>query len=1606
MISNRFAILAEPAPTTMSFRSLNAKRVLASKGCAPVRARPRPSKVGAKTQLSCGREVFFYSHASKGGQRAPLAVKRSRAERSQRKNLSASIEFSDEIDEPLEVQSLNFNSIFGSEMRSTMGESLFRQASPYLWMRGSAHNKSLLGKYMELTPACDSLLDTVEQLVLFSYHWFRAKTTGDRLVALATFAKLANTGINAVALGTTALMAAHEYFFFSQEEELEVQGYEEVFDTLQSYLDKYDLLKTLPIFTKMYKFLMYVIASSILAPANKVLDHLRFDKVAQEAILRKYHAGPDMIHSILDSLLFFTRRGFQCYELGSITPIFHSEDKYEEWFAQAEQLTRQANFLTNPEVHGIDRFAFLADLKDCIEKGSAMRKVCLKKDLKVIIARLLSSLQLTHDLEVTKRSAQKARKAPLALLLYGGSSVGKSTFMHILFQQFGKTRGLKTSSEYRYVRNANEDHWNGMNSTQWCVVLDDIAFMNPALGVMDPSLAEMLCLVNNIPYVPAQAELADKGRTPCRPELVIGTTNAEDLNLHAYFSCPLAVARRFPWIIDIKPKRQYQHPDKPGMLETSLLPPTLDGEYMDVWDIVVKRIEPVGDDRKRQMGRSVVDKEFSSMKDFIKWYIDVIRQHSRTQTTITDSLKKMEAITTCDKCSMPDTWCECPMEPSELLEHFGEVQADTASETTLELFQRDDDAPRAGASFSAPLEFEFQTTRLEYLILAYYWFWWWVYCKFPVFSCILWGQFWFCSMVCKSRYKWIAARVCVREAGRAITLRCDRRIMKIMAATSAAVVALLGAYKLYRSTRTFAVQGLAQSIGHPPPSDPNPIPRPTYGDPMPFSSDMLSAATLCSRGQDPAVLEAHIRKATRTFRSYGSTSHVGVAVQIRGQCHMLNSHCIPADFPFRLDVISDSGEGISANLTKILVTESMVERIPELDVAIIRLRVLPPSTDLTKYFANDSFDAKLKGKYIGRDVDGKEWSSVVDNLSVVHSQWRSHATNVSAHTWRGTVAIPTSVGDCGSLLFSETPSGLAILGIHTLGLRNEVRAVKIGRERLLKAVRALEPCSVARGEIKISTPSVKRTLGDVSPQSVLHAVQGSALIHGSFVGEFRQKSKTNVTRTLLAPHLEARGFTQDRVAPVMGRKPWEHAARDMTRPVVNLELDVLAEAVDMYLQETRIPVGDIHVYDLHTAVNGAPGVDYCDKMNRHSSAGAPYKKSKLHFLVELGDGTTDVAITKEIEDTVDDMIATYHRGERVHPVYCGCPKDEPITPLKAEAGKVRIFTMAGMAHTIVTRMYLLPLIVHIQNNRYNYEAMPGIVAQSEEWEELYRALTKFGTERIIAGDYAKFDKRMPASVILATFDIMENICRRAGYTEQDLMVVRGIGYDTAFPVVDFNGELVEFYGSNPSGHALTVIVNCLANSLYMRYAFRILSHDAPTPPPRLRLGHGWSFKKCVSLVTYGDDNAMGVSEACPWFNHTAIQDLLMLATIEYTMADKVSESVPYLPIDKVDFLKRKWRWDEDLQTHVGPLAEESLSKMLMVCVQKKNISPECHALQVIGTAVREYFYLGRAEFERRSELLKDVVREAQLEAYVEDSTFPTWEECAAAYWARSEHVRL
>jgi len=224
--------------------------------------------------------------------------------------------------------------------------------------------------------------------------------------------------------------------------------------------------------------------------------------------------------------------------------------------------------------------------------------------------------------------------------------------------------------------------------------------------------------------------------------------------------------------------------------------------------------------------------------------------------------------------------------------------------------------------------------------------------------------------------------------------------------------------------------------------------------------------------------------------------------------------------------------------------------------------------------------------------------------------------------------------------------------------------------------------------------------------------------------------------------------------------------------------------------------------------------------------------------------------------------------------------------------------------------------------------MPGIVAQSKEWNELYVYLTQFGKDRIIAGDYGKFDKKMAASFILSAFEILIRLSKAAGWCDEDLMVLRCIAYDTAFPHVDFNGDYIEIQG-NPSGHPLTVIINCLVNSLYMRYAYMIISGKSVT-----------TFQKYVKLATYGDDNVMGVSSECPNFNHSRIAVAMKLIGVEYTMAEKEAESVPYIHIDDSSFLKRKFVFDKDIGTIVAPLDSTSFDKMLTTCLKSDVLAPE------------------------------------------------------------------
>jgi hypothetical protein len=457
-----------------------------------------------------------------------------------------------------------------------------------------------------------------------------------------------------------------------------------------------------------------------------------------------------------------------------------------------------------------------------------------------------------------------------------------------------------------------------------------------------------------------------------------------------------------------------------------------------------------------------------------------------------------------------------------------------------------------------------------------------------------------------------------------------------------------------------------------------------------------------------------------------------------------------------------------------------------------------------------------------------------------------------------------------------------------------------------------------------------------------------------------------------------------------------------TEDTVNQDiLDECAQAFssDIISGLSEEDLNELMVYDVFTSLNGAAGVTYVDKMNRNTSAGFPWNKSKK-FLMRACEPTESVPdpveIDQEVLDRVDIIITKYRSGIRYKPVFTGHLKDEAVSFKKIAEGKTRVFAGGPVDWCLVVRMYCLSFVRVLQKNRFVFESGPGTVAQSLEWEEIREYLVQHGEERIIAGDFKSFDKSMRAIFILKAFWIIKQVCKAAGWSNEDLLMIQMIGEDTAFPVMNFNGDLIELYGSNPSGHPLTVIVNGLVNSLYMRYCYKILNP----------LQEVASFKRCVSLMTYGDDNIMGVSKACSWFTHTSLCEAMKTIGVVYNQADKEAESRPILHNNEASFLKRTWRWDEDIRAYVAPLEHDSINKSLTVCVRSKSVTPEQQAVSEITSAIREYFWYGKDVFMSKCAMFREVIDEAGLASYEKDSTLPSWDQLYEEFWFKSKDVRI
>jgi len=1587
----------------------------------------------------------------------------------------------------------------------------------------------------------DWITKIIEDTLLFLTGLYLARDYKHRLLAYVNYVK---ASLGERPLLNSAIFSAVEKMFEDMmgdtpfEENFEFQsldGLESFADSARSFLDNFDFFKSRPIIKKSYKLIGYIVSMSIFNKLDMEFTRSAFNVVEGE--WKKKTWGADFAFTVLDMVTFVLKRGVQSVRTGSLDPFFHAGSTYEEWADKAYDHIKYGNFLQDPEAHGLVMSKYLLELEMLIRQGKSIAKHCVDKFEKNQVRKLLSQLELIQNNENAFDAALRDKEAPFACLIFGGTSIAKSTLMQLLFHYIATLKNLPTGSEYKFTRNAVDEFWNNFRSHHHTLIFDDAAYLSPEYASAgDPSVLELLQIINNICFMPRQAALDDKGRTPMRCQLVLVSTNTLNLNVHEYFSCPLAVLRRFPVVLDIVPKPEYLRDGQ--YMDTDKLPEVGDEEYPDFWTIKVLKVvaEPQNttDPRIGQRAKFVPATYngkpcvYNSIYEFLSWFGQQALEHAANQKKYMRTNDCNKVVTLCFKCHVPERHCICephgpqvridlelqgnftqedakavlcdeklgiPWDPShiERLFRYDEVRAQRVLDTIYyerlsqaQVFEAKKEAERIANRgwFDKQLTFLAviivgvlcDDTSMRNKILS------WFLTRLMSFDNWMIVCFWY------SDNKFTTAQA-FRAVGNKIATRLGTT-PKVLAMLGVVTMITTGVGLAYAFWKLF---GKRETEKTPITESPKMV---LWSDPRVCHCDACNvtraglvyahadkpekdcACRLCHKAHLLAVHEVGVPimekmdfeglkleqlklvgsppkpRAVEPEEAWPrggfqlstyevsplSTSLKGLAredfenqfilrnlrrftiltqknekednaskAMCLGLCDFLYAfptHTIPKGV-FRLRLELEPHNNIVLNKVMSIHPEQVL-RIDN-DLTIVKIIGVPPVRDISRLFLSAPLPGTMEGTYIGLDTE-----LCVKRLPVERIMYTKAVTSsYDMMAYMGMVPVEdnTEKGDCGMPLYVMTALGPIILGVHSLGApaRSDVTWTPVGVQPILRpmieqAVTHFGGFKVDVDTIVLSQPGYPVVISEVHYKSPVNFItEGEGEVITGLAG-MRPGPKTKVTKTIISDDLKLQGLTTDMVPPSKMRQwqPWYIALEARMKPKVGFSAPVLRKAAEGYLADilvrlTPADILEIHAYDLFTAINGAAGVAHIHSIDKNTSMGFPYRKVKKNFLCKddegylrgLGDA---VKFTPEIEERIRHILETYMEGKMVNPIFSANLKDEVISKAKDEIGKIRVFTGAPVAWVIVVRMMLLWVARLMHTYNYVFESAAAMNAQSDDWDILYRYLTYFGKHRLVAGDYKGFDTGISSQAIMEAFWVLIQLAKRGGMSQDDIQVIYGISVDTAYNVVDWNGTILRFVGGIPSGHPLTLLLNSIINCLYMRSVYIELN------PKR----ECTSFKSNVHLMTLGDDNVCGVSQDAPWFNHTNIQGVFDSVGITYTMADKTSESKPFIDISEVTFAKRGWRYDEELQRHMCVLEEPSIIKSLHWKKDSGQVSPKAAAIEAIAGAIREYWYYGRERYNKEVAFFRKVVERALLGPYVEPSVFRSYDYWIHVYYARSE----
>lgn len=504
-------------------------------------------------------------------------------------------------------------------------------------------------------------------------------------------------------------------------------------------------------------------------------------------------------------------------------------------------------------------------------------------------------------------------------------------------------------------------------------------------------------------------------------------------------------------------------------------------------------------------------------------------------------------------------------------------------------------------------------------------------------------------------------------------------------------------------------------------------------------------------------------------------------------------------------------------------------------------------------------------------------------------------------------------GMCGSILIANWNTSAPIIGIHIAGddATNNGFAEAVVHESFASVFRDYEPITVLeeslvdpqKALLQINTNVEK--LGTLPKKMVSRQPEKSRLVNTECAGVF---SPINYDLPLLSPK-DPRIKDAPFSPLVMGCENHGLVAKPFPTKALELAVDDLKSKIFATVTPIRSEVG---VISQEAAIVGIPEFTEYDKLDFNTSEGFPLTQHRppgatnkrwLLNLRETQYGYECPSVHPRLQKLLDDHEQLRKDGFIPETYFVNCLKDNKMKKEKAcLPGKTRIIGLSPLEFTIAVRRYFSDFSTAYQRARFDAEHAIGIDIKSYEVTQMINLLMTKG-DNFITGDYSKFGDTLLADCVKAAFDIMIEWFVFYG---DDSSVNRKVRYAMMYEVMHskhvMNDLLYLTFCGMPSGNPLTVVINSMVNSLYLRCAWLLIM----SRNNRADLLDLTSFNKHVCVITYGDDLIATVSESVKsLYNTVALSEVFSEYDIKFTDATKSGTMKPlYRLSDKeTSFLK-------------------------------------------------------------------------------------------------------